>query len=163
MTLSAPEPLEPDHLVDAFSCGKPELDDWLKSRAGPSEAKSARTYVVCEGRRVVGYYCLAAGGVMRESVPGKFRHGLPTSVPVMIMGRLAVDLSCHGRGIGSHLLADAMRRTVLVARQVGVRALLVHALDETVLPFYLRHGFKPLSAGSRTLFIPMETIVSALS
>jgi len=162
LALSAPEPLSADDDVGAFDCSNALLSDWLREQAVRSEGRSARTYVVKDGSRVVGYYSLATGGVARESVPRKIRHGLPRLVPVMVLGRLAVDLRYQQLGMGRGLLKDALLRTLQVSRQVGVRALLVHGIDEEAKTFYAAHGFIEFPAGTRTLFLPAETIAKAL-
>jgi GNAT superfamily N-acetyltransferase len=162
LVLSAPEPLKPDDDAAAFDCGNALLNDWLREQALASEGRSARTYVVKDGALVAGYYCLATGGVARESVPRKIRQGLPRLVPVMVLGRLAVDLRYRRLGIGRGLLKDALLRTVQVSREVGVRALLVHAIDDEASAFYAAHGFIEFPAGTRTLFLPVETIARGL-
>ena len=162
MALLPPTPLSADDDLGSFDCGNALLNDWLRELALKSEGRSAQTYVVKDRRRVVGYYCLATGGVAREGMPRKIRHGLPSLVPVMILGRLAVDLGCQGQGIGCGLLKDALQRVLQVAREVGVRALLVHAIDDAAQAFYTGHGFIELPARSRTLFLPVETIARGL-
>lgn len=162
MALSAPGPLSADDDVGAFDCGNALLNDWLRDQALASEGRSARTYVVKDDARVVGYYCLSTGGVARESVPRKIRQGLPRLVPVMVLGRLAVDTRHQRLGIGRGLLKDALLRTLQVSRQVGVRALLVHAIDDEAKAFYAAHGFFAFPAGTRTLFLPVETIAKGL-
>jgi GNAT superfamily N-acetyltransferase len=162
LALSSPEPLSADDDVDSFDCGNALLNDWLRDQALASEGRSARTYVVKDDARVAGYYCLSTGGVARESVPRKIRHGLPRLVPVMVLGRLAVDVNYQGRGIGRGLLKDALLRTLQVSRQVGVRALLVHAIDDKAKAFYAAHGFIEFPAGARTLYLPVETIARGL-
>ena len=162
MALSSPEPLSADDDVGSFDCGNALLNDWLRDQALASEGRSARTYVVKDGARVAGYYCLATGGVARESVPRKIRQGLPRLVPVMVLGRLAVDLRYQRLGIGRGLLKDALLRTLQVSRQVGVRALLVHAIDDEAKMFYAAHAFIEFPAGTLTLFLPVETIAKAL-
>ncbi|CAN5560009.1 GNAT family N-acetyltransferase [soil metagenome] len=161
--LGPPAPLDETHDTQRFQCGKPPLDDWIIQHAFRSEGKSARTYVVAKGGTVVvAYYCLAMGGVLRNEVPRKIRHGLPATVPVMILGRLAVDSLHQGKGLGAGLLKDAMMRTVAVSRSVGMRAMLIHAIDDEAMVFYTRYGFLRFPADSRTLFMPIETIIAAL-
>jgi GNAT superfamily N-acetyltransferase len=162
LALSPPRPLSADDELGSFDCGNDLLNDWLRELALKSEGRSARTYMVKDGARVVGYYCLATGGVTREGVPRKIRHGLPSLVPVMILGRLAVDRSYQGQGIGRGLLKDALQRTLQVSREVGVRALLVHAIDDEAKAFYAAHGFIEFPVSARTLFLPVETIGRAL-
>lgn len=160
--LIGPSPLSGSHILDPFDCGKPVLNDWLKITARRAEARSARTYVVCDGNVVVGYYCLSAGGVLREQAPAKLRRNMPSSVPVMVLGRLAVNTANHGCSIGAGMLRDAMLRTVRIAGEVGVRAMMAHAIDDEIIPFYLRYGFIPFPDGDKTLYLPVETMVEAL-
>jgi GNAT superfamily N-acetyltransferase len=160
--ITPPAPIESGHIIDNFDCGTIVLNDWLQNRAKQSEAKSSRTFVVCSGTTVVGYYCLSAGGVLRDEVPTKLRRNMPGSVPVMILGRLAVDAAYQGRNIGSDLLLDAMKRTIGVSKETGVRAMLVHVIDDETVPFYLQYGFVQFPEGSKTLFLPIETMIDAL-
>lgn len=162
MPLSPPRPIDASDDLSQFDCAEESLNDWLRQRALKSEAVSARTYVVTERRRVVGYYCLAAGGVSRASVPRKIRHGLPDPAPVMVIGRLAVDRDYWGRGVGSGLLKDALQRILQVSAEVGVRAVLVHAIDDDARAFYARYGFIEFPSSSRTLFLPLESVARAL-
>ena len=152
MPLSPPLPIESEDDVSLFDCADDSLNDWLQERALRSEGTSARTYVVKDGRRVVGYYCLATGAVARSGLPRKIRHGLPDPVPVMVLGRLAVDKNHQRTGIGGGLLKDALRRTLQVSEQVGVRALLGHAIDEDAHAFYASYSFVEFPLASRTLF-----------
>lgn len=141
--LSAPEPLVDRHLIDEFRCTEPDLERWLKQRARRNQLEGAsRTFVVCQGLRVVGYYCLAAGAVAHAAAPGNIRRNMPDPVPVMVLGRLAVDTGWAGRGVGQGLLKDAILRTVRVAGETGVRALLAHAMSPTAKAFYLKSGFR---------------------
>lgn len=160
--LGPPAPISSHHDCSRFACGHDALDDWLRLRALENEGKSARTFVVSRGIEVVGYYCLAAGSERRANVPRKIRHGLPDPVPLILIGRLAVDRSCHGRKIGAGLLKDALVRAASAAQAVGARAILVHAIDEAASSFYAHFGFIEWPADSRTLFLPMETIARAL-
>lgn len=162
MSLSAPLPISAEYDCSQFDCGEQVLNDWLRRHALRSEGASARTYVVKDRGCVGGYYCLATGAIARASVPRKIRHGLPDPVPVMVLGRLAVDKRHQGRGMGGGLLKDALLRTIQVSEQVGVRALLVHALDDGAREFYVAYGFREFPLGSRTLFLPLESAVKAL-
>jgi len=161
--LSAPAPLSKSHDCAAFDCGRPVLDDWLRRRAPRSEGRTARTYVVAEGRRVVGYYTLAAGAVARTSLPSaRARRDTPTEVPVVVIGRLAVDLGYQRRGVGAGMLKDAILRAVEASRAIGVRAILVHAIDDEAAGFYRRFGFTASPVAPRTLMLAIETAVAAL-
>lgn len=162
MPLSPPRPISSDDDLSHFDCGEEVLNDWLRRQALRSEGRSARTYVVKDGERVAGYYCLATGAVARAGVPRAIRHGLPDPVPVMVLGRLAVDRDYQRRGIGGGLLKEALQRTLQVSAQVGVRAVLVHAIDENAKVFYAAYGFVEFPSGTRTLFLALESIAKAL-
>ena len=164
---AAPVPISPDHRLDGFDCGRTALDDWLKARALDNEGRASRTYVVtaitgAQASEVVGYYTLATGGVALSEIRGKHRHNMPHPVPVMVLGRLAVDHRHRGHAIGPSLLREAMQRTLDISRSAGVRMLMVHAIDDDAVAFYLRYGFHIFPAGSRTMFLPIETIAAAL-
>ena len=140
--IGSPENLSPSHDLAGFDSGEPLLDDWLRRRTGRNEASGAsRTYVVCVGKRVIGYYTLAAGAVAHANAPGRIRRNMPEPVPVMVLGRLAVDKNFHSQGVGTGLLRDAVLRTVLAAEIVGIRAILVHAISDTAKAFYEKYGF----------------------
>lgn len=164
---SAPVPLLAIHDVAQFECGKPALDTWLRVRALGNEGRASRTYVVVaqngiQASEVVAFSSLATGGVALDHIIRKHRHNLPDPVPVVVLGRLAVDRRHHGRGLGRALLGEAMRRTLDISRLAGVRMLMVHAIDEEAAGFYLRSGFHAFPAGGRTLYLPIETIVAGL-
>lgn len=162
MTLTAPAPLTAEHDLSSFDCGEPALDDWLKHRALRNESRFSRTYVVCEGAAVVGYYCIAAGSVERAVAPGKLRRNAPDQVPVSIIGRLAVTRTQAGRGLGADLLSDALRRIAVAAQSVGIAAVLVQAKSEEARRFYFAFAeFTEFPADSRTLFLPIDTVISA--
>src|SRR5258708_6015959 len=121
--ITQPERLSPDHDISSFDSGVPLLDDWLKRRAiGNEESGASRTYVVCAGGRVVGYYALANGAVAHTEVTGKVRRNMPGPIPVMVLGRLAIDRAFHGRRLGAGLLRDAILRTLQAAEIAGIRA-----------------------------------------
>lgn len=161
MTLSAPVPLNADHDLADFDCGQPVLNDWLKQRALKNESRFSRTYVVCEGKRVIGYFCISAGAIERQAAPGKVRRNASDSIPVSVIGRLAVSKTHAGRGLGADLLADALRRIAVASQSIGIGAVLVQAKDEAAKRFYLGCAeFVEYPADSRTLFLPIETIVA---
>jgi GNAT superfamily N-acetyltransferase len=139
-----PRPLSASHRLDAFDCGEALLDDWLKRRALANQSSGAsRTFVVADGLDdVYGYYALATGAVAFEDATGAVRRNMPDPVPVMVLGRLAVDRRAQGIHLGGALLKDAVRRTMVVSENVGVRAILVHALHERAKQFYEHYGFK---------------------
>lgn len=152
--LRPPEKISPDHDLSQFQSGEPSLDDWLRKRALQNEESGAsRTYVVCSGKRVVGYYALATGAVAHLAAPGRVRRNMPDPVPVMVIGRLAVDQTMQGEGIGPALLRDAILRTVQASDIVGIRAILVHAISERAKRFYEKWGFVASPVEPMTLMI----------
>jgi GNAT superfamily N-acetyltransferase len=152
--LSPPEKLRAEHDLSEFNCGEPSLDDWLRRRALQNEESGAsRTYVVCAGEHVAGYYALAVGAVAHAEAPGRIRRNMPDPVPVMIIGRLAVHKDHQGRQIGPGLLRDAVLRTLQAAEIAGVRAILVHAISERARKFYEGCGFIPSPMDPMTLMI----------
>lgn len=162
--LTPPARFDPSiHDVKGFDCGKEPLNDWLRNVATKSEGVTARTYVACEASRVIGYYCISAGSIEPATLPLRKKHGLPKSVPVAIIGRLARDLSYRGKGLGGDLLSDALRRILVASETIGVRGVIVHVLDADSIPFYKEFDFMSCKIGDRTLFLPIETIRTALS
>ena len=159
--LSAPIPLDADHDQSTFDCGDAALNDWLRHRGLKNQNRFSRTYVVCAGTRVAGYYCIAAGSVERAAAPGKMRRNAPDVVPVSVIGRLAVDRDFAGQGLGADLLSDALRRIRLAAQSIAIAAVLVQAKDEAARGFYLSCAeFIEFPEDSRTLFLPIETVVA---
>jgi GNAT superfamily N-acetyltransferase len=156
--LCAPEPLCADHDVSAFECGEASLDYWLKRRALTNQLSGAsRTFVVLdENRFVVGYYALAAGAVAHESATGGVRRNMPDPIPVLVLGRLAVARRAQGLKLGAFLLQDAVFRAMAVSENVGVRALLVHALNETARAFYEHYGLQGSPLDPMTLMLRLH-------
>jgi ribosomal protein S18 acetylase RimI-like enzyme len=162
--IKPPEKLAAGHDLAAFDSGEPALDEWLRRRALQNEASGAsRTYVVCAGQRVAGYYTLAAGSVTHAEVAGRIRRNMPAPVPVMVIGRLAVDREFQGRGIGSGLLRDAVLRTVQAAEIAGIRALLIHAKTGAAKKFYERHGFVSSPVDPLTVMITVAEAMAMLA
>lgn len=159
--LSAPAPLTASHDLTGFDCGEPALNTWLKQRALKNESRFSRTYVVCEGERVAGYFCISAGAVMREAAPGKVRRNAPDTVPVSVIGRLAVDQGYAGRGLGADMLADALRRIAAASQTIGIGAVMVQAKDARAKAFYMACAeWVEFPADSRTLFLPIGAVVA---
>jgi hypothetical protein len=162
--LSAPAPLTAEHDLSAFDCGEPALNDWLRQRALKNESRFSRTYVVCENNRVIAYFCISAGAVERAAAPGKIRRNAPDTIPISVIGRLAVSTSHAGKGLGADMLADALRRVAVASQSIGIGAVLVHAKDDAAKRFYLRCAeLIEYPDDSRTLFLPIETVVAAFS
>ena len=159
--LAPPEPLRDEHELSAFSCGEKILDQWLRQRAGKNESSGAsRTYVVCEGKTVLAYYSLAVGSIEHKFAPGGIRRNMPEPIPVMVLGRLAVDTRYAGKHLGAALVHDALLRTLRIAEEVGVRALLVHALNERAAKFYIRLGFIPSPFDPLVLFLGLKELLN---
>lgn len=155
------------HDLAGFANGKhPILDLWLKQRALKSEGLSARSYVICraaEPLRVIGYYAISTALEERHILPGaKLRRGMPDQVPLLLLGRLALDVSVQGRGLGADLLSDAVRRCCAAAEIAGVRAIIAHAIDGEAANFYVRHGFMLSPLGAHIMLLPIETARAAL-
>jgi len=158
MNLLAPASLSADHQLDAFACGEPVLDEWLKRRAlGNQTSGASRTFVVTTSERdVMGYYALAAGAVAHHNATRSIRQNMPDPVPVMVLARLAVDVRAQGIKLGAALLQDALQRCVLVSQNTGVRAMLVHALNDRARQFYEHYGFKASPAHPMTLMLRLN-------
>lgn len=163
MGITAPCPIAGTHDVTSFDCGDTTLNDWLQRRAIKNESSGAsRTFVVCEDHTVIGYYSLAVGAIAREDTSGKVRRNMPDPIPVMVLGRLAVDTDWQGKQIGIGMLKDAIQRTAIVAEQAGIRALLVHALSDKVRDFYLHWGFHEPPTNELTLMITLDEARNAM-
>lgn len=145
LTLKAPEPLAAHHQLAQFACGEAVLDQWLKQRALANQSSGAsRTFVVTDqSQQVYGYYALAAGAITHQMATGSVRRNMPDPIPVLVLARLAVDTRAQGIKLGGALLQDAVNRAMSVAQNLGVRALLVHALHDKARAFYQHYGFQP--------------------
>jgi GNAT superfamily N-acetyltransferase len=163
-------PVEPlgskRHKTDGFECGHPSLDHWLRAHAGQSQRRDvARTFVVADQEsRVVGYYTLVAAEVEHGAASPPVRAGVSRHfpIPVCLIARLAVDSSWQGRGLGRDLLRDAFRRTVAASDEIGIRAVLVDAIDENAAGFYRRCGFEPTTTDGLTLIVPLAAVRARL-
>ena len=165
MALSAPEPLNAGHDLSQFSCGKPALDHWLKTRALSNQEKGFTVVmVVHDAGRVVGYYGLAPTAVVPTGLPRSIKTGQPPNpVPCLLLGQLATDTSCSGRGIGTGLLRHALIRCVQGARLIGGRALMVNAIDPDAASFWQRRGFLPSKDDPLVLFRSIADIAASLT
>ncbi|CAN7604091.1 GNAT family N-acetyltransferase [Pseudoduganella sp. LjRoot289] len=158
----APALLAGEHDVSSFSCGVESLDQWLKRRAANQASGASRTYVACEGPQVAAYYSLSSYAVGSDSAPGAFRRNMPDPIPVVLLGRLAVDQKFQGRGIARALLRDAGQRVCQAAHTIGIRGLLVHAVNEEAKSFYQRVGFEVSPLDPMTLMITLADLKAAL-
>lgn len=157
-SFARPRPITPDDDVSTFDCGEPSLNNWLNLRAIKNERDgNSRTFVTIErdSGLIAGYYCLSAHSVSREEMPGSARRNAPDPIPVILVGRLAVDSRFAGEGVGSSLLADALAKGLEASSLVGSRAFLVDALNEKAATFYRRFGFRLMPESSRALYVTM--------
>lgn len=158
MSLSAPQALDAHHRLEEFDCGKSALTDWLLRHARQAQGSgSARTFVVCDGERVAGYFSLTVGQIDTLEAPERIRRGMGQyPIPLVILARLAVDLDYQGQGLGFSLLQDAIRRTLAIAEQAGIRSLLTHPIDADAEAFYRRFGFESTPENERQLILLLK-------
>ena len=159
-------PLNSNFNRDNFDCGVPELNDYLKKYARQNQKKGiAKTFVAIpnDGSTIVaGYYSISMSEIQRESLPENYQRRLPRyPVPAMRIGKLAVDKSFQGRGLGEKMLVDALKRAVRFSEDIGIFAVKVDALNEQAKKFYLQYGFMSLQNSKLSLFIPLTRIVQA--
>jgi len=164
LDFTPPAPITADQELADFDSGESSLNEWLKKRAFKNHMSGAsRCFVLRAGANVIGYYSLSAGAISHETAPKPMRRNMPSPLPVLLLGRLAVDKRYHNQGIGQALLRDAMLRAVNVAGDAGVFALLVHALSDQAKQFYLSRGFVESPLQPMTLIMTIETIRSILA
>jgi GNAT superfamily N-acetyltransferase len=158
MALGAPQPLEAGLALDGFDCGKPALNEWLIRHARQAHASgSARTCLLVDGQRIAGYFSLAVGQIDSLEAPERAPKGMGHyPIPVVILARLAVSKLDQGRGLGVGMLQEAIRRTLIVADQAGVRALLTHPIDDEAARFYLRFGFEASPVREQQLILLLQ-------
>jgi GNAT superfamily N-acetyltransferase len=159
LKLLEPQALTSAHLLSEFSCGQASLDDWLKRRALTNHLTGAsRTFVSTDSTgRVYGFYAMAAGAVSHQQAISSVKRNMPDPVPVLVLGRLAVDLQAQGIKLGAALLKDAVLRAQTIAQNAGVRALLVHALDDSAKQFYEHYGFQPSPVHPMTMMMRLAS------
>lgn len=164
---SDPAPLTVHHDVGAFDCGVESLNYWLKRHAlQAASSGAARTYVVHDSQqdRIAGYHVIAAASVTHPEAIPRAARGMPRhSIPAVLLARLAVDISVHRRGVGAWLLRDAMLRARSVGDELGVRVLLVHAIDDEARRFYVRHGFEPSPTDELNLQLLLKDIRASIA
>ncbi len=163
MPLDAPAPLADHHDLAAFASGEESLDDWLKRRARVNQANGAsRTFVVAVGSRVVGYYALSSASITTAAAPGRFRRNMPDPIPVVLLGRLAIDLGWQRQGLGRGLFRDAAMRVSQAADTIGIRGIVVQATSEDAYKFYLALGFTQCPGEPMLLVVTLGDIRAAL-
>lgn len=163
MTVSPPEPLTDNHDTGSFASGVESLDTWLKRRALKNQLTGAsRTFVACQGSRVLAYYALASSAIAVNLASGRFHRNMPEPIPVVVLGRLAVDRSCQGKGLGRALVRDAGYRVIQAADAIGIRGLIVHALSVEAKAFYMQAGFEPSPLDPMTLMITLADLKASL-
>lgn len=165
MTLKKPEPLNKDHNLTDFNCSYPELDEWLKKYAFQAKSSgSANTFIVADNALVVGFYSLTVGQVDFDEASERIKKGMGKyPIPVVILARLAVLNTYQGKGIGKAMLKDAILKTLQISEQSGVRALLVHAIDEKAETFYKRFGFEPSPIRENQLLLLLKDAKKVVS
>jgi GNAT superfamily N-acetyltransferase len=156
-TFRSPRPLSAADVFVTFDCGEPALNEWLRSRALKNETTGAsRTFVTVEAEsgNVAGYYCLSAGSLALEDAPSRVKRNMPSPIPIILIGRLAVDERFTGRGLGASLLQHALLKGIEASRIVGARAFVVDALNDDAESFYRRFGFELMPpASKRAMFL----------
>ena len=159
MALLAPVLLHAQHQTEQFSCGVASLDAWLKRRALKNQIQGAsRTYVACQADRVVAYYAIASGAVTCNEATGRLRRNMPDPIPVVVLGRLGVDSSLHGQGLGRSLVRDAALRILQAADVIGIRGMTVQALSDDARVFYEHMGFEPSPLDPNLLMITLADL-----
>lgn len=162
--LKPPSPITAEADLSDFDCGELSLNAWLKKKALKNHSAGAsRCFVLCKGNTVIGYYSLSAGAISHETAPKALRRNMPNPLPILLLGRLAVDKHYHNQGIGQSLLRDAMLRAVNVSSNAGIFAILVHALNAQAKQFYLSRGFVGSPLEPMTLMMTMDTVRSILA
>jgi GNAT superfamily N-acetyltransferase len=154
---SQPRPIAEDYNTSSFDCGEPSLNDYLSKRAlGNYVQGASRCYVSCRDARVVGYYALASASIQHADVTGKMRRNMPDPLPAILLSRLAIDRPEQGSGLGKNLLRDAILRSVEASELIGVRALIVPALNDTARAFYTHFDFEPSPTDPLHLLLPIK-------
>ena len=157
LSYSQPRPIESSDDVAGFDSSEPDLDEYLRNYAlGNHRGGGARCFVTCSDGSVVGYYALAAGSIIRADTTRRVGQSMPNPVPVILIGRLAVDRKEQGRGLGAHLLRDAIAKSVEAGELIGARAILLHAMNDNPRSFYLHFNFEPSPTDDYHLILLMK-------
>lgn len=165
LTLQAPEKLSAKHSLIDFSSGDCSLDEWLIKRALKNiKNRASQTFVICNDERVIAYYALSGGTISHKEAYKKLTRNMPDPIPVVTLGRLAVDVKFQKKGLGSALLRDALLRVLTVANNdFSIKAILVHAIDQKAINFYTSKGFHPSPINKSTLMISLDEIEKIFS
>jgi GNAT superfamily N-acetyltransferase len=162
--LSSPTRLNLEHDVQNFESGERLLDEWIVQRVLRNEREGAsRTYVICCDNVVVGYYALSTGSIASVSAPGRVRRNMPDPIPVVLLGRLAIDRRWQGRGLGQALLRDAILRTIQVAEIAGIRAIAVNTISENARQFYEKYDFKSSPIDPLLMILLLKDAIDSLA
>lgn len=161
MALSAPVPLAEHHDLDEFNCSESSLNEWLKKRARSNAAGGASQVFVCSDdndKKILAYYSLSASSVIHAELPGRVRRNMPDPLPVVLLGRLAVDMSLEGKGVGQSLFKDAAHRVNQAADLIGVAAIIVHPISEKAHAFWVKRGFVDCPGEQRMMVVTMKDV-----
>jgi GNAT superfamily N-acetyltransferase len=164
LNINRPIPISEEHETDAFCSGNDALDEWLKFKALANEKKRAsRCFVITKNNVIIGYYAIVAGSVTHKEATGKIKRNMPDPIPVMILGRLAIDKNYQRFGLGTALLKDALLRTSQAADIIGIKAVLVHAIDQNAVHFYQERGFKSSPIDVKILMVTLDDVIRHMS
>ncbi|MBL4659277.1 MAG: GNAT family N-acetyltransferase [Alcanivoracaceae bacterium] len=162
--IKLPSVLDSKNLLESFDCGNDTLNEWLSKRALKNQDNGAiRTFVISNKQKVIGYYALTSGSIERLSAPKSLSRNMPEPIPVAILARLAIDVNYQGQQLGARLLRDAMKRILSVSQNIGIKAMMVHAISESAKEFYLSYGFKESTNNSMLLFYSVKDIIKHLN
>lgn len=157
MILFAPQPLQEQHHHENFDCGNEKKNLWLQHYALRNQTCGASRAFVCvdEMQHIQGYYALAAAEILHGDAPGNLKRNMPNPIPAVVLGRLAVNLTVARQGIGRGLLRDAFLRARQAAEHIGIRAMIVHAINDEAKAFYMQYGFRESPIHPLTLITPL--------
>lgn len=154
-----PRAIQVEDCYNTFECGEPSLDEWITARAVRNErGRASRTFVSIDrdSGLVAGYYCLSSSSLRTSGAPGALKRNMPDPIPIILLGRLAVDTRFKGQSLGVSLLQHAFLKSVEASRIVGAKALIVHAISDSAETFYKKFGFKLVPESSRAMYVLMD-------
>lgn len=157
--ITEPTGLTLEYDISSFDCGHDALNDWLQEKAIKNEREDAsRCFFICDDNKVIGYYAFSTGSIEQKDMPGGLKRNMPNPIPVLVLGRLAIDKKYQGQSFGKHLLKDGLLRSIAVSEHVAFKALMVHAIDEKAKEYYMNFGFFESPTNDLTVFLPMKHI-----